>query len=206
MPMKTLSCVCLPDKKSEAVVRKISEEISLTCESKNALSFQPHFSIRGDFKIEDENIPALKEEIQDFCSRINPLNLNLSKYGFYPWRLIFLDIEKNPSLQKLHDGCMKIIAKHKDSWIPEQYKNNDNFEGKQREYIEEHGYHFCFEFFSPHFTVAGNDMREEIFQKTKGALADKKESIKVEVKELIFFDRDNNNQIFMKMRLGEDSL
>ena len=204
--MKTLSCACLPDKASSEIIRRISEEISSQCSSGNALSFQPHFSVRGDFKIQDQNISKLQKEIQKFCNTISPLKLSLSKYGFYPWRLIFLDIEKNLSLQKLHDGCMKIIAKYKDPWIPDQYENNNNFKEKQKEYVNEHGYHFCFEFFSPHFTVAGNDMGEEVFQKTKIALLKKEEEIKIEVKELVFFDRNNNNQVFLKMKLGKEGL
>lgn len=161
--MKTLTCACLPDKKARSIIRKISKNVSKQCQSQKALQFQPHFTIRGDFKINDAVIAEFKTELQNFCININPLKLNLTKYGFYPWKIIFLDIDKDTNLQCLHNGCMEIIEKYRISWIPEKYKGANSFTDKQQQYALKYGYHFCYEFFSPHFTVASNDMSENCF-------------------------------------------
>ncbi|MBN1263761.1 MAG: 2'-5' RNA ligase family protein [Candidatus Pacebacteria bacterium] len=202
--MKTLSCVCLPDRESASVIKKISQNISRECRSGNALKFIPHFTLRGDFKIPDKNISGLKEQIRRLSIGIKPFKLILNKYGFYPWRIIFLEIEKNDQLQKLHNWCLKIIEKYRTSWVPENYLNNNHFTGKQKEYSLKYGYHFCLEFFSPHFTIAGNDMTETAFQQIKEKLEKKRENIGVEVKQLAFFDRKMGNQIFFKTLLGKD--
>lgn len=203
--MKLLSCACLPDEKSSLKIQGISEELSKKCNSKNALAFPPHFSIRGDFKISEKNIPRMIKEIESLCEKTNLPKLEITKYNSYPWRLVFLDIQKNKALQELHNECMETISKYKDTWIPQQYSNNNNFKGKQKAYIEQHGYHFCFEFFSPHFTVVGNDMSEQMFQKIKEELRDKNESLEIEVKSLIFFDREDNNKTLIEIPLKSNA-
>lgn len=200
--MKTLSCICLPDRRSSLIIKRISQDVSRQCHSKKALEFQPHFTIRGDFKVPVSNIPELKIDIEKLCANSRPLNLTLTKYGFYPWKIIFLDINKDVELQRLHNSCMKIIEKYRITWIPEKYINNNNFKGKQRKYSLKYGYHFCYEFFSPHFTVAGNDMSETSFQKMKKKLAKRIENIKVKVNQIAFFDRDKSNAIFIKVPFG----
>lgn len=96
---------------------------------------------------------------------------------------------------------MQIIEKSREPWIPEKYHNNNHFTGKQLEYILKYGYYFCFEFFSPHFTVAGNDIDEKIFQKMKAELENRKEQIAVTPQDLAFFDRENANKIFLKLSM-----
>lgn len=81
----------------------------------------------------------------------------------------------------------------------EIYKKNNNFKGKQKKYSLKYGYHFAYEFFSPHFTVAGHDISEDKFQKLKQEFKNRKINIKVYIKYLAFFDRNNKNKIFIKI-------
>lgn len=201
--MKRLSCICLPDEKSSQIIDKITQKLSKECQSKKAASFAPHFTIRGDFKIQENKIPELIAELKAFVKTIDPIELKLENYDFYPWRLAFLDIKKDDNLQKLHNGCMKIIEKYRDPWVNEKYQDewNDFTTAKQREYIQKYSYHFAFEFFSPHFTVAGQDMAEEAFENIKTKLKDKKENIEVRIENLAFFDREDNNKIVYKINL-----
>jgi len=199
--MKTLTCVCLPDKNSSQAIKKISQEISVECNSKRALSFVPHFTIRSEFKIHEKDIAGLKAELIKLCSHFSKINLRLSEYGFYPWRIIYLDINKTKTLQRLHNECMDVIEKYRTPWIRSIYKKTNNFKGKQKKYSLKYGYHYAYEFFSPHFTVAGHDMSEEKFQKMKRKLKKQKVNIKLEVKYLAFFDRNNENKIFLKIPL-----
>ena len=201
--MKTLTCACLPNRESGVIIERISKNISTQCKSKNALTFQPHFTIRGDFKIQNHDIKHLKNDFQNYCKNINPIRIHLTKYGFYPWKIIFLDIDRSLELQALHNKSMELIEKYRTPWIPEIYINNNNFKGKQKNYSLKYGYHFCYEYFSPHFTIAGNDMAEERFQNMKNKLANVQEDIDVVVKELAFFNKEDGNKIFMKIVLGK---
>lgn len=203
--MKTLNCVCLPDKNAGQIINKITRDISKQCESKKALRFPPHFTIRSDFKIDNEKIDGLKAELSSFCSRIKPIELHLRKYGFMPWKIIYLDIEVSLDLQQLHNGCMEIIEKYRTPWIMEAYKDKERFKnikGKQREYMFKYGYYFCFEYFSPHFTVAGNDMEDKIFQDIKKKLEKERLDIKVRIDTITFMDREKGNKIFLAVDLG----
>jgi len=202
--MKTLNCVCLPDKESGSIIKKISLDVSEECQSKLALRFEPHITIRSDFKIFGNKIKKLETELCEFCSNVEPMELHLKKYGFAPWKTIYLDVEKNADLQLLHNGCMKIIEKYRTSWILEIYKEKDRFkniQGKQRQYMFKYGYYSCFEYFYPRFTIAGHDMSEKCFQNMKKKLENKHESIRMKVDSIAFFDREMDNRVFMKIPL-----
>ena len=94
---------------------------------------------------------------------------------------------------------MRIIEKYRFPWIREIYKKSNKFSGKQLVYSLKYGYHFCFEFFAPHFTLAGNDMSEDNFQKIKERLQNKKVNIEFRVEALAFLNTENKNKIFMKI-------
>lgn len=201
--MKILTCVCLPDEESSEEIKKISEKISGECDSKRALSFPPHFTIRSEFEIDENNIENLKSDIINLCANFSDINFDLITYNFYPWRIIFIDIDKTNQLQNLHNNCMDIIEKYRTPWILDTYKTASHLEGKQKEYAFKYGYHFAYEFYSPHFTVAGNDMSEERFQRMKEKLKNENLHLKVDIKYLAFIDVNNKNEIFLKIPFVE---
>ena len=75
--MKTLNCVCFPDKQSSKRIRKIMESVSRECNSRNALEFPPHFSLRNDFKVKDNDIENLFFELANILRVMSPHYIHL---------------------------------------------------------------------------------------------------------------------------------
>jgi 2'-5' RNA ligase len=191
--MKLLTCVCLPDKVSEEKLRRIRDEVSSMCGSKAALAFPPHLSLRNDFKINDADLSKLSLVLQDIASNTSPLHLMLSDYGFYPWKIVFLKVRKTDALQRLHEEVMEAVQEYRTDWVPEYLRSSKHFEGKQLEYIEKYGYQFAFEYYSPHFTIAGADITDEDFRDIQSKLGGAREDMKIAVDRLVLLDREDNS-------------
>jgi len=196
-----LNCACLVDPQSSKLIRAISEEISSMTHSKNALAFIPHFSIRNDFEIPEEHIPSLQKDAQQLVTNYKSIQLNITRYGFYPWRIIYLDIPTDKTLGHLHTDLMQTIQKYRTSWVADNLLSSPHFHGKQKAYIVNYGYQFSFEYYSPHFTVAGNDMSQQDFERAKNYLKDKTENITVTVSSVVFMDRENGNASIINANL-----
>lgn len=201
--MKRLSCICIPDKESNDKIGKLMLFISKRANSKNALNFKPHFTIRGDFQVREADVGDLIEDLTKVCLETKKIKLKLSKYGFYQWKIIYLDIEKTDVLQNLHNRCMDVINKYRTNWIPDALRNNKSYKGKQLKYIRKYGYHFAYEFYSPHFTLAGNDIEVEVFKKLTKQLENRKEDITCTARYLSLVDREDNNKLIVKIKLGD---
>jgi 2'-5' RNA ligase len=176
-----LSCIALLAQSDEKTIQAFMDEYSQETDSKKALAWPPHFSLWGDFEIDEAALYKLSSGLNDLTANNLPLTVTASEYGFYPWRIIYLDIQKTDQLQSLHESVMNTIISHRTSWIPQALVDSTHFEGKQRDYIERFGYHFAKEFYSPHFTLAGNDMTEEKFQYLVSKLKGKHEDITVKI-------------------------
>lgn len=200
-----LSCVCLPDRIGEDIIQKLMDDVSLESDSKASLAFPPHFSIRGDFKIAAKDFDKLLSELEIALEKFKKISVQSTSYGFYPWKLVYLAINVSKQLRSLHEKCLQTIEDYRLPWIPEQYVNSNHFSGKQLEYIKKYGYHFCHEFFSPHFTLAGTDMTAEKFQQIQEKLSNRKVNFKFQVESLAFFDRDNGNEVIGKIGLRPKS-
>jgi 2'-5' RNA ligase len=131
----------------------------------------------------------LQERLGVICRETLPIQFVLSRYGFYPWRIVYLDIEKSEAVQKLHYAVMEAVQKYRTAWVPEALLDSVHFNGKQREYIEKFGYQFAGEFYSPHFTLAGNDMTEEKFRGLVHGLDAKREGISVSITKIALIER-----------------
>jgi len=192
-----LSCVALPDEAASEKVQGLMNQYSNECGSVKALAFLPHFSLWGDFEIESEHFSPLKERLASIVSDTLPLQVTLQRYGFYPWRIVYLDIEKTDALQKLHTSAMNAILRYRTQWVPQTLLDSAHFSGKQRQYIEQFGYQFAGEFYSPHFTLAGNDMSENDFQALVNKLEQKREYINVRVAKIALVERDSSTNTLL---------
>ncbi len=200
-----LSCIALPAESDAKVIQALMDQNSHESGSKNALAWPPHFSLWGDFEINDDSLPELRSQLATVAVNNLPFNVTASEYDFYPWRIAYLDIEKTETLQNLHQAIMNVITSLRTSWVPPTLLDSAHFEGKQREYIERLGYHFAGEFYSPHFTVAGNDMSEEKFQELVSKLKEKQEDITVQVMRiaLVELGEEANKIIWTSAPLAE---
>ncbi len=190
-----MSCICLPDKHSSETIHNLMKVTSGECNSTKALSFPPHFTLRGDFEIEDEVLPKLIKSMHDKVGTFPIFDMRVTDYGSYPWKVILLKINVTPELRSLHEAVMQTIQKFRTTWVPKDLIENAGFTGKQREYIEEYGYHFAFEYYSPHFTLASNDMSDKCFQDMQKKLQKEAVDISVVISTVALIDRDANNAI-----------
>ena len=177
------------------------KEISGKCCSVNALKYQPHFSLRGDFKIKETDLAVLYGDLEDVVRSYGRVTIKLNRFGFYPWRIIYLDIPRENKLQSLHEDLMSVIQKYRTSWVPEVLLDSKHFDGRQREYIKEYGYQFAFEYFSPHFTMAGNDMTEEKYLEVKKELEGGEVDVEVVIDRVALFDRNSDNRVLQEFIL-----
>lgn len=188
-----LSCIGLPDEVARDEIQVLMNRYSLESNSSKALAFPPHFSVWGDFEIKDSQVPRLKEQLQLIAANQLPLDIKLSKYGFYPWRIVYLDIEKSSALNTLHQAVMNVVVALRTAWVPQTLLDSEHFRGEQKSYIERFGYQFAGKFYSPHFTLAGNDMDEAAFQALVRDLSLKREHIDVGVAKIALVERDSGS-------------
>ena len=159
------------------------------------LSYPPHLTLRGDFEIKDENIPILISDLSDVASLQKKIVVQTSKFEFYPWKMVSLEVISNSALDNLHIMAMDTIQKYRTAWIPQVLiDNTSDYTEKQKEYIHEFGYQFAYEYFSPHFGLAGNDMTQEIFDTIKVKYHNREEKINVSLEKIALIDREKNNQ------------
>jgi len=202
--MKRFSCICIPDNISSKKIQGLMIGISKECESRKALLFPPHISLRADFEIEDKDMDLLDRDLNTCVSSFKKIHLFAKNYGFFPWRVIYLDVDRSKTLQDLHSQIMMITQRYRTKWIPPYFLENINcFEDKQRKYIKEFGYHLAFEYYSPHFTLAGDDMGQKSFDKEKDKLINKNEAVKVTLESVVLVNRDNDDNIKVREYLLE---
>jgi 2'-5' RNA ligase len=181
------------DSKTTQLVANITKDLSFRTNSLKALDFVPHFSIRNDFEINDQDIGALEKELKSLISKYPPFALNVSSFGSYPWKIIYLNIDESDTLNQLHREIMNVIQKFRTPWVHPDLLTSTNFQGQQLDYIKKYGYQFAFEFYSPHFTVAGNDMSDQSFIDVKEYIKDKIENIHCSVEKIVLLHRDGNS-------------
>lgn len=199
---KTFTCICLPDKNSLVSLEKLRQDISSSCDSKNALQFPVHFSLRNDFKIKTEDCAALVDSLEKTSQNTESLTLEAKEYGFFPWKIVCLKIKKVPALQKFHEKVMYDIQKFRTSWVPDYLlKNKNDYSKKQLKYIKVYGYQFAFEYYSSHITLAGNDMTDEAFSKANQQLKDEPIAIIMHIDKFLLIDRSDNT-IFAEFSLS----
>lgn len=196
-----LRCACLFDGMSEASFRARMEEVSKKRDSVAALTFQPHFSLRGDFEVDKKSVNEMVADLAEVVKSFRKMHLSLSRYGFYKWKVFYFEIAKSKEVQELHEEILKSIQKFRSEWVPEELLAG-GYKGKQAEYIKTYGYQFAMDYFSPHVTLAGPDLEDEAFEKLKEEFVNRQENVAVVVDRVVLFDRDNDNKIFKTFEFG----
>lgn len=167
-----------------------------------ALSFMPHISLWGDFRIEDNQIETLKTRCNMAVKNRPCITVKTSTYGHYTWKVTFLDIFKSQQLNDLHFSIMEIIMSVRTSWVPDALLNSmEHYNAEQQNIIKENGYQFSGKFFSPHFTIVSNDISDEGFISLKNILKNIQEEINCSITGIEFIDRENDNEPFMHFDL-----
>lgn len=199
--MKRLSIIALPNDSATEVLSGLMKELSRETGAIRALAYPPHFTIWGAFKVEDDLVAGLYERLGRVAADFLPVRFALTDYGFYPWRVLYLDIPKLPQLQQLHDQIMAVVQELRTAWVPDSLLANDHMSERQRAATRKYGYQFAGEYFSPHFTLAGNDIDKTDFERLKKQLTPQRLDIPVLVEHFAVIDLDDRNRITKSFRL-----
>jgi 2'-5' RNA ligase len=193
---KMFTLIARVDPKSETIFRALMQEISEQTNSSDALAFPPHITIRNDFEVEAKNLEGLVNDLNSLIDNFTTFDIQTDHIGYYPWKLFYLEVLMSPPLQKLHHECMQTIQKYRTNWVAPHLLQNPNYAGKQKEYIRQYGYHFSFEYYHPHITLAGNDISDSVFQKLKDLIGQKRMPRTARVVSIDLIDRSQDNTPF----------
>lgn len=119
---------------------------------RHALKSPPHITMIPPFKWPEQNEKSLIDDLSNFASTETTFPVRLENFGAFSPRVIFVDVVKNDSLEKMYE---RLTAWLKDKWR-ETLKDTD------------------LKRFHPHVTVAFKDLRREHFRDAWPGFRDKK--------------------------------
>ncbi|MBL7893503.1 MAG: 2'-5' RNA ligase family protein [Bacteroidia bacterium] len=124
-----------------AEVDEIKREFTEKYESSRALKSPPHITIIPPFFANDDFEKSIENKVNVFVKNCEPFNVTLNGFGEFNNKVIFVEIEKNESLQLFYTAFSAF------------------FTGLGFELTSMN------KFFHPHVTVAFRDLTKENFEK-----------------------------------------
>jgi 2'-5' RNA ligase len=120
--------------------------------SKASLNSPPHITLHMPFQWKEEKESLLIERISSFAQQHHAFEISLLNFGSFETRVIFIDVIKNESLEKLQKELQRFCKRDLNLF-------NANY--------KEHAYH-------PHLTLAFRDLRKSEFIKAWEEFSEKK--------------------------------
>ncbi len=111
--------------------------------SKASLNSPPHITLHMPFQWKEEKEGDLIQKIEQFSSEIKAFDLQLSNFGSFPPRVIFIQVVQNNALSELHKSLHR-FAKRELNLFNGNYKDLP---------------------FHPHITLAFRDLKKPMFVK-----------------------------------------
>ncbi len=111
--------------------------------SKASLNSPPHITLHMPFQWKEEKEIDLIAKLKQFSAEIKSFNLQLSNFGSFPPRVIFIDVLPNNPLGELHKSLHR-FAKRELNLFNANYKDLP---------------------FHPHITLAFRDLKKPMFVK-----------------------------------------
>jgi 2'-5' RNA ligase len=112
-------------------------------QSKASLNSPPHITLHMPFQWKQEKEEELLQTFEEFRPSVKPFSLKLSGFGSFPPRVIFIDVEKNEELSRLHKELHQHCKKELNVF-------NANYKDKG---------------FLPHLTLAFRDLKKPLYTK-----------------------------------------
>lgn len=131
----------LPPEEHLNDIQAIKEEASLMFESRKALNSPPHITLIPPFSINDNaQIITFFEEVK---FTVKPFEVRLLNFGFFGKRTVYVKVENNTVLDKLHTQLENQFLSLKEIKQAKNSKHN----------------------FTPHITILNRDITEDNFDK-----------------------------------------
>ena len=143
MQLKRLFFIALlPPEEIQQDITKIQQHFAQVYNSRAALKSPPHITLQPPFEWQLEELPVLEEKLEQFVQIREPFPVNLSGFGAFKPRVIYINVLKTPQLLAVHKDLM--------SYLEESLNIVDRV-GKTRP-------------FAPHLTVAFRDLTRQNFR------------------------------------------
>jgi 2'-5' RNA ligase len=96
----------LPPPAIQTDVTAIKQIFADRYQSRAALKSPPHITLYPPFEWSADDLPKLSQALTQFASQQPPLTLQLSGFGSFAPRVIFVDVIRSPALQALQQELL----------------------------------------------------------------------------------------------------
>lgn len=154
----------LPPKALSEEIKVIKQEIAQKYNCKRALRLPAHITLVPPFKLEEERVQELKDQLVDFCHKFSELTIRLKGFGAFPPRVIFIEVSNPEEIRPFRDQLLTVL----ETFLP--YETNNS--GRP---------------FRPHITLATRDLSRDNFYPAWEDLKKRVFNKQFEVSELTLF-------------------
>lgn len=172
MPAKPLYFVALiPPEPFRQQGLEMKEHFRDTYESKASLNSPPHITLHPPFKLkEGEGEEELEQRLGQVAADFSPFEVSLKDYGAFSPRVIYIDVEEQPEMEKLQKAVMKQVVE-----LAEEEKKRPD-----------HPFH-------PHMTLAFRDLTKPNFRRAWQEYKDKELSYRWEARQFTLLKHNGKN-------------
>ena len=124
-------------------IQELKLEVKEKFNSSHSLNAPPHITLISPFRMDEEQEEELNALLQDFTRNVSPFEVCLNNFSTFPPRVIFIDVEKNPSLMEVQEKLEALARSNSELF-------NYNYDDRP--------YH-------PHLTLAFKDLTKSNFHK-----------------------------------------
>lgn len=96
----------LPPQEIQEYINEIKQIFVDRYSSRAALKSPPHITLQPPFKWMGENLPQLHQTLNEFAALFPPIPIQLSGFGAFAPRVIFINAQKTPALLSLQSSLM----------------------------------------------------------------------------------------------------
>jgi 2'-5' RNA ligase len=140
-------------------------------QSKASMNSPPHITLHPPFKLKQEGAEEkLEQALQELASGFKPFEARLKNYGAFKPRVIFIDVEKEPAMEKLQKRVVERVMPHAEA------------EKKRAEPA-----------FHPHMTLAFRDLSKDNFHRAWKEYESKELSYSWEVSQFVLLKHNGKH-------------
>jgi 2'-5' RNA ligase len=140
-------------------------------QSKASMNSPPHITLHPPFKLKQEGAEEkLEQALQELASGFKPFEARLKNYGGFKPRVIFIDVEKEPAMEKLQKAVVERVMPYAEA------------EKKRAEPA-----------FHPHMTLAFRDLSKDNFHRAWKEYESKELSYSWEVSQFVLLKHNGKH-------------
>lgn len=154
----------LPPKEVSEEIKELKKEISKKYNCKRALRLPAHITLVPPFKMENERMEDLTDQLRIFCLKFSEIEVCLKGFGSFPPRVIFIEVANPEDIRPFKDQLLTAL----ENFLPAEHLNS----GRP---------------FRPHITLATRDLSRESFYPAWEALKNSEFTARFTVTQLTLF-------------------